>query len=409
MIKKLESYLDYILKVNKIDDLELKDEITSNLIDKYNDYIKKGMDEDKAYIETIKTIGDFNIEEEVIDQKFEYKPNWANISLWVSLGLAILATIALLLSTPTSIFLVAISVSLHIGASYYLYHLSQYVMKEEKDVLKHNNLLKTIFTNLKTTFIFWNINISFWIAKILSTITIPIIIYYQGEVKEFSQIISMIVLGIIFFIMIFAVLLLVFNMVYKKLENKYLELTNEVSLDNLLKNNKIIQVKEGTWVHNILSFLKTLDYVSISILLLGIFIMFQSNYASIEMPSGVTIHTSTIMFEINFSKNIYFYISLVSLVVSFGINILANIKRKKGRLLGIISLGLFFVSYFLIINYFNSLTQTNAGNSLTTSISPFTVIIGIFTFIYLGILIYLHVRSVKIKKRLEILDGDSDE
>lgn len=61
MIKKLESYLDYILKVNKIDDLELKDEITSNLIDKYNDYIKKEMDEDKAYIETIKTIGDLDV------------------------------------------------------------------------------------------------------------------------------------------------------------------------------------------------------------------------------------------------------------------------------------------------------------------------------------------------------------
>lgn len=61
MIKKLESYLDYILKVNKIDDLELKDEITSNLIDKYNDYIKKEMDEDKAYIETIKTNGDLDV------------------------------------------------------------------------------------------------------------------------------------------------------------------------------------------------------------------------------------------------------------------------------------------------------------------------------------------------------------
>lgn len=61
MVKKLESYLDYILKVNKIDDLELKDEITSNLIDKYNDYIKKEMDEDKAYIETIKTIGDLDV------------------------------------------------------------------------------------------------------------------------------------------------------------------------------------------------------------------------------------------------------------------------------------------------------------------------------------------------------------
>lgn len=119
MVKKLESYLDYILKVNKIDDLELKDEITSNLIDKYNDYIKKGMDEDKAYIETIKTIGDFNIEEEVIDQKFEYKPNWANISLWVSLGLAILATIALFLSTPT--ILTGIFTFIYLGILIYNY------------------------------------------------------------------------------------------------------------------------------------------------------------------------------------------------------------------------------------------------------------------------------------------------
>ena len=65
MVKKLESYLDYILKVNKIDDLELKDEITSNLIDKYNDYIKKNNLGKENYIcyNYTHTINDFYFNE----------------------------------------------------------------------------------------------------------------------------------------------------------------------------------------------------------------------------------------------------------------------------------------------------------------------------------------------------------
>src|SRR5690554_135338 len=86
----------------------------------------------------------------------------------ISLSLAVLATIALFLHTPTSIIVFAISISLYVGAAYYLYHESQHVMKTEKDVLKHNELLKSIFTYLKTVFIFWSINISYWLSSIIT-------------------------------------------------------------------------------------------------------------------------------------------------------------------------------------------------------------------------------------------------
>lgn len=264
-MNKIKEYVDYLFKLNKIDDLARKEELISNLESKFIDLKANGMAEDDAYIETIKGIGDLSVEEVVSDNQFRYKPSWANISLYISLALSVIGLIVLFISTPINIVLITLSIVLYIGASYYLYHMSQHVLKEEKDVVKHNELLKAIFTHLKTIFIFWNINISYWLANIIISVLISLSVFETVSVGTFEYLSQIVLFTTIIGILIFIILLLVGNGIYKKLELKYYELTLDDKLDNLISKNKDI-------IFNALSdrtknILKTIIYIFSFVLL----------------------------------------------------------------------------------------------------------------------------------------------
>lgn len=229
MIDRIKHYVDYIFKMNDITDNNMKAEITANLIERYVDLTKEGLGEEEAYLETIKHIGELNVKDVDLESKFSYKPNWANIALWISLGLGILATIVLLLSTSMSILFTGVSIGLHIGASYYLYTYSQYALKQERDVIKHNLLLRSIFANLKIVVISWNINISYWITSTLFKYIVPVLFYKKIDIENLDteSLIQFIISGIIIFLVIFIIFNFIFAHVYKKLERKYEELTKE--------------------------------------------------------------------------------------------------------------------------------------------------------------------------------------
>ncbi len=238
MEKKINDYVNYMFNLNNIKDEEMFNEITSNLHERFAEYIEEGLSDDEAYLKTVGTLGDFDFKEGELDDKYAYKPNWANISLMISLALAILGTIALLLNQTMSMVFTGISISLYIGSAYYLYHLSKYVLKEEKNVKKHNNLLKSMFVNLKTSFIFWNINISYW----LTTVVMGLIALIKGfsitiediYTLEPADIFNYIATIVIIFIAIFIVIFFIFILIYKKLEKTYLMMTNEEKLEGYL-------------------------------------------------------------------------------------------------------------------------------------------------------------------------------
>ncbi len=338
MINKIKSYVEYVLKVNKIDDKEMFEEIVANLIEKYHHYLDEGLTEDKAYVETIKTIGDFNIKEEVIDDKYEYRPNWANISLWISLGLAVLSTLSLFLSVSVSIVLIAISISLHIGSSYYLYHLSQYVLKEEKDIAKHNNLLKTIFTNLKTTFIFWNINLSYWISLIINRLLAPFITLNGGVITDYRDLVLIYFFYVFVFLISFIVLFIIFRSIYLIIEKKYFDLTKEDNLDNLISRSGLfkssINPKVFAWL----------------IFIFGFAVIFQFNRTLFSSPSHSQESYVTI-FNSLFPKNIAFFIILFFLAAAFITSIFSLIRPKNNLKLIISTLALYLISDLLILYY----------------------------------------------------------
>ncbi|HHT55009.1 MAG TPA: hypothetical protein GX012_00420, partial [Acholeplasma sp.] len=233
MEQKINTYVKYIFKLNNIKDEEMYLEITTNLSERYSEFLNNGLNEDEAYLKTIDTLGDFDFNDPLIDTTYQYKPNWANISLWVSLALGILATILLFISTPVSALFTGISIALYIGSAYYLYHLSQYALKTEKDINKHNELLKGIFKNLKTTFIFWNINISYWLTSII--INFIFLLTSQTLLNNTGELYAIILGYFALFAVIFTVLLIIFKNIYKNIELKYYELTQQEKLTSYAK------------------------------------------------------------------------------------------------------------------------------------------------------------------------------
>lgn len=225
MIEKLTDYINHIFKIRNISDEEMKQEIIANQIDRYNDYLSKGMDEETAYLKTIKSLGNIGGKEDE-QVKFEDKTTWPYMAPYLALGLAVIATIVVLIKISLSILFITTSISIFIASAYYLYHKSQHALNVLGDVNKHNSLLKEIFNNLKTIFIFWNINISFWIASIVAGIIAPIIIAENGFQPIFVYLIVYFVVIAISFTIIFFIL----NAVYVKLQVKYYELTQDDSL-----------------------------------------------------------------------------------------------------------------------------------------------------------------------------------
>lgn len=289
MKKKINEYVKYMMNVNNIKDNEMFIEITNNLHDRYDSFIKEGMKEDDAYLKTINTLGDFDFKEEEIDNKYKYKPNWANISLMVSHGLAILGTIALLIHTGVSLVFTGVSLSLYIGSAYYSYHLSKYVLNEEKDVAKHNSLLKNIFTNLKTSFIFWNINISFWLTSII----LKLLTFLGANPNwmldlSFDDIGLLLIFLVVLFIIIFTIIYLIFNSIYKKLEQKYLDITNEEKLESYLSQSDLFgNYLKGDFFKNLGSFLYFTIY-SVIILLVGFKVHLRTgSYGGTEIINAV--------------------------------------------------------------------------------------------------------------------------
>lgn len=337
MIKKINEYVDYIFRLNNLNDNDLKDEIKGNLISRYENLLKEGLTEDKAYIETIKAIGDFNLSDKNIDEKYTYKANWANISMIVSLALAVIAIISLFINLAVNLVLFSISISLYVGSSYYLYHQSQHAMKIEKDVLKHNELLKSIFTYLKTVFSFWNINISYLLSIIISDNIVYSIMAASIDSVSGEYLTTLIVIKVVLFIVFFAIFFLISKKIFEKLENKYFDLTKENKLDSLIKKNKIFNIKPSTVK-------KILKGLMISFLIIcTLFTMFDQFTIRIEGISRVYLVAASVFTKLP-DGFIYNLISIIAYVF-FGISLISFIIYIiKNSLIGFV---ISYISLFL--------------------------------------------------------------
>ncbi|NLD49364.1 MAG: hypothetical protein GX660_19580, partial [Clostridiaceae bacterium] len=78
MHNKIREYVFFKLRNDHSNDhLEKKEEIISNIIERYDELFQRSNDEEYAYVEAIKTIGEF-IDEGDLDEG-AYKPEFAEM------------------------------------------------------------------------------------------------------------------------------------------------------------------------------------------------------------------------------------------------------------------------------------------------------------------------------------------
>ncbi len=160
MEEKIKQYVKYQFRFDPREDVEsIIDEVSSNLIDRYYERLEKTNDEQKAYIDAIKSMGSFKIKDD-IPEVYKVKPDWADIAFILSAILSVFAVIGMFLNAIIGFLFTLTSILLFSAAAYYYYAQAQYARKEELDIEKHHIYLTKIFSYMKTCFIFWTINLS---------------------------------------------------------------------------------------------------------------------------------------------------------------------------------------------------------------------------------------------------------
>jgi hypothetical protein len=238
MIKKIREYVNYQLRFDHSEDVEeKKEEIIANITDRYEEILKDTHDRQYAYIEAIKSMGDFTSNSTEIQDS--YKPKAAEMFLLSGLILAVFSLLLMMFNPVIGGIVVMLSIVFFSTGAMYLYQESQYVKDKEFDIDKHHAYLKKVFAYMKTCFTFWSISISLLITLLLyGLITSLIVLNASNNFIGYEEFKIIIFISAIIFIFIFIILMLVFRSIYNRLSNKYFKLTGEETIVSIGKKAK---------------------------------------------------------------------------------------------------------------------------------------------------------------------------
>lgn len=388
MEDKIREYVNYQFRFDNREDIEeMKEEIIANLIDRYHEYLKEGKSKQEAYIEAIKQMGNFANVEEDIDNEFSLKPSIADVSLVVAMILSVFGLLLLFMNFLAGAITTVISIVCFSSASYYMYANSQYIRKNYMDIEKHNIILKKIFKNVKTCFIFWAISLSIILTYIIISILVQLSLINIIDDFNYESIGSIIEVVIILFILILTVFIVLFINLYHRIMKKYYYLTGEMPPRSYLTDS--IKFIKGD---NVITFSKIINakrLLSIYGLLYYLFVMLDSFW--IELNDHASTGGALLLHIFSVGP---IWIRLIAIITSFAfliVNIIATIKNKISHNVLIISHYIFFVGIYLfflyIIKYLTPLTDA----------ITFKLILGIviFTIIIITRLIYNKVKAKK--------------
>ncbi len=231
MYNKIRDYVNFKLRNDRSKDhLEKSEEIISNLSERYDELYQKTSDKEFAYIETIKTIGDF-IEEE--SSEASYKPEIAEMMLISATILSVIGLIATMISNVVGIVIVGISITLYAVGAVYLYQLSKFSEREEYDIDKYQLFLNKTFSYMKTNFTFWALSLSLMITSIIYSMLITITIADTLSSIDIDDLYAIYLFSAGVFVIILAIIGSIFILIYRKLMRKYRELSGQDDVESI--------------------------------------------------------------------------------------------------------------------------------------------------------------------------------
>ncbi len=179
MEKRIEQYVNYQFRFDQRTDIEdIKAEMIANLIDRYHDLVSEGMDEESAYIEAIKRMGDATQTKEAeVENSFKEKPSWARLMIITATVLAVVGLVVVLFNAFIGLLIGLASITLFITSSYHLYAESQYERAKNHNIdLQRINFVH-IMKYLNKNYLLWVINLSVSFTGII----ISYIVIASGE------------------------------------------------------------------------------------------------------------------------------------------------------------------------------------------------------------------------------------
>jgi len=226
--EKLKSYVDYYFRFDEREDIEeVKAEVLGNLIDRYEEYLEK-YDEEKAYVEAIKSMGDFKVNDDIVED-----PLLVDTGLLISLVTAIFALIGILFNNILGVVLVMVSISLFVASAYILVGKAKVFIEEEKDIERSKYHLQKIFSYMKASFTFWSITLSLLGAKLLYSVVLSMA-FLGGMNNGFYEedFVILLVLSFVVFLLLLVVLLVLSRVIYARLMHQYYLMTGDQDVES---------------------------------------------------------------------------------------------------------------------------------------------------------------------------------
>ncbi len=348
MIQKIREYVYYQLRFDTTKgNEEVKEEIISNISDRYDEFFEKTKDENYAYIQAIKSMGDFTEGKHKEAETKAYKPSIPEMFLISGVILAVFGSLIVFFSVFAGTIVIMLSIiTFAVGASY-LYQESQYIKEVEFDIEKHNDYLTKIFSYIKTCFVFWAIGLSYILAGILNSIITYFVLLNAGVSGNVEGLKTALTVAILGFIIFFIIFLFIFKNIYQRLLNRYYELTGVKDLQsklNVAKNFLKNGVKEEM-VSKSLVIDKYWFYPSIILMTLVIVLLFPL------WISGYGVDTMLILSIAHLADGrivtVYVLLYLIPLIVVFALSILSLTKTIKNRIVAPLSYIILTIMYIL--------------------------------------------------------------
>ncbi len=231
MHKKIRDYVGFKLRSDQSKDREeKKEEIISNIIDRYDELYEDTKDKSYSYVEAIKTFGEFPADSNDVDL---YKPQVAEMFLVSATVISVISLIVTLLSGVAGAIVVGISITLYAVGAVYLYQYSQFIQREEYDIQKYTSFIDKVFSYMKTNFVFWAISLSLIFTRMIYGIVLIFATAMTMDSLRIEGFYGILAFSVIGFLIIFAIIGSLFIGLYRRLMTKYSDLSGNINVKSI--------------------------------------------------------------------------------------------------------------------------------------------------------------------------------
>lgn len=269
MEDKIRKYVAYHFRNKRGKEKDdLIEEVTSNLLERFEELKDTYDDETRAYRETIARMGDFTDVDRDYNPAYTLTPELHDAGLLVGVVLGLFGLVAIFLHASLAFLLTVVSIVLFVSSAYYTYHKAQYEKTVNGDIDRFHLYLDKSFSHLKTAFIFWGITFTILFGQLIAG-TIIFIEGINNPMFVISDLAAFIGLYFFSFSIATVVIGVFFHHIHAKIMTHYYSLSGKDHLDGTFKKGLGMLKWDGFF--KTMTLRKALPFIAMGFLLVGLF------------------------------------------------------------------------------------------------------------------------------------------